>query len=41
MNNLRLGTKVRALRRKEQLTQMQLAAKLEISPSYLSPRTCW
>ncbi|MEA2462463.1 MAG: family transcriptional regulator, fatty acid utilization regulator [Acidobacteriota bacterium] len=36
MNNLRLGTKVRALRRKEQLTQMQLAAKLEISPSYLN-----
>jgi hypothetical protein len=36
MNNLRLGTKVRALRRKEQLTQTQLAAKLEISPSYLN-----
>jgi hypothetical protein len=36
MNNLRLGTKVRTLRRKEQLTQMQLAAKLEISPSYLN-----
>jgi predicted transcriptional regulator/DNA-binding XRE family transcriptional regulator len=34
--NLRLGTKVRALRRKEQLTQTQLAAKLEISPSYLN-----
>ena len=36
MNNLRLGTKVRALRRKEQLTQTQLAARLEISPSYLN-----
>jgi len=34
--NLRLGTKVRALRRKEQLTQTQLAARLEISPSYLN-----
>ena len=32
----RLGTKVRALRRKEQLTQTQLAQRLEISPSYLN-----
>ncbi len=32
----RLGTKVRTLRRREQLTQTQLAAKLEISPSYLN-----
>lgn len=36
MTTLRLGTKVRALRRREQLTQTQLAAKLEISPSYLN-----
>lgn len=36
MSNLRLGSKVRTLRRKEQLTQTQLAAKLEISPSYLN-----
>jgi predicted transcriptional regulator/DNA-binding XRE family transcriptional regulator len=34
--NLRLGSKVRALRRREQLTQTQLAAKMEISPSYLN-----
>ncbi|HEY0160340.1 MAG TPA: short-chain fatty acyl-CoA regulator family protein [Thermoanaerobaculia bacterium] len=33
---LRLGSKVRALRRREQLTQTQLAARLEISPSYLN-----
>jgi predicted transcriptional regulator/DNA-binding XRE family transcriptional regulator len=34
--NLRLGSKVRSLRRREQLTQTQLAAKLAISPSYLN-----
>lgn len=33
---LRLGAKVRAFRRKEQLTQTQLAERLEISPSYLN-----
>ncbi|HYH05450.1 MAG TPA: short-chain fatty acyl-CoA regulator family protein [Thermoanaerobaculia bacterium] len=33
---LKLGAKVRAFRRKEQLTQMQLAEKLDISPSYLN-----
>lgn len=33
---VRLGSKVRALRRREQLTQTQLAAKLDISPSYLN-----
>ena len=32
----RLGTKVRALRRREELTQKELAARLEISPSYLN-----
>jgi predicted transcriptional regulator/DNA-binding XRE family transcriptional regulator len=32
----RLGGKVRALRRREQLTQVQLAQKLEVSPSYLN-----
>jgi predicted transcriptional regulator/transcriptional regulator with XRE-family HTH domain len=32
----RLGPKVRAFRRKEQLTQAQLAERLEISPSYLN-----
>ena len=32
----RLGTKVRALRRREGLTQKELAARLEISPSYLN-----
>src|SRR5947199_8126680 len=31
-----LGTKVRTLRRREGLTQADLAAKLEISPSYLN-----
>jgi hypothetical protein len=36
MTTLRLGTKVRSFRRKEQLTQTQLAARLEISPSYLN-----
>jgi len=35
-NELRLGPKVRSLRRREGLTQTQLAAKLEISPSYLN-----
>lgn len=34
--NVRLGSKVRTLRRRGQLTQTQLAAKLEISPSYLN-----
>jgi predicted transcriptional regulator/DNA-binding XRE family transcriptional regulator len=34
--SLRLGSKVRTLRRREQFTQTQLAAKLEISPSYLN-----
>lgn len=33
---LKLGAKVRAFRRKEQLTQTQLADKLAISPSYLN-----
>jgi predicted transcriptional regulator/DNA-binding XRE family transcriptional regulator len=32
----KLGTKVRAFRRKEQLTQVQLAQKLEVSASYLN-----
>lgn len=32
----KLGTKVRAFRRREQLTQVQLADRLEISPSYLN-----
>ena len=32
----KLGPKVRAMRRREQLTQVQLAEKLEISPSYLN-----
>jgi predicted transcriptional regulator/transcriptional regulator with XRE-family HTH domain len=32
----KLGSKVRALRRREGLTQTDLAAKLEISPSYLN-----
>jgi len=32
----KLGPKVRAFRRKEQLTQVQLAERLEISPSYLN-----
>ncbi len=35
-NDLRLGPKVRSLRRREGLTQTQLAAKLDISPSYLN-----
>ena len=33
---LKLGPKVRTFRRKEQLTQTQLAERLEISPSYLN-----
>ena len=33
---LRLGAKVRAFRRREQLTQTQLAERLDISPSYLN-----
>jgi len=33
---LRLGPKVRSFRRREQLTQTQLAERLEISPSYLN-----
>ncbi len=33
---LNLGTKVRSIRRRERLTQTDLAAKLEISPSYLN-----
>jgi predicted transcriptional regulator/DNA-binding XRE family transcriptional regulator len=32
----KLGSKVRGFRRKEQLTQVQLAQRLEISPSYLN-----
>ena len=32
----RLGGKVRALRRKESLSQVQLAERLGISPSYLN-----
>src|SRR5262249_15138294 len=32
----KLGGKVRGFRRKEQLTQVQLAERLEISPSYLN-----
>src|SRR5687768_16048972 len=34
--NVRLGSKVRTLRRRGQLTQTQLDSKLEISPSYLN-----
>jgi predicted transcriptional regulator/DNA-binding XRE family transcriptional regulator len=34
--NLMLGVRVRSLRRRESLTQVQLAEKLEISPSYLN-----
>lgn len=33
---IRLGSKVRTLRRREQMTQTQLAQKLGISPSYLN-----
>src|SRR5436190_6880915 len=32
----KLGAKVRSFRRKEQITQVQLAERLEISPSYLN-----
>jgi predicted transcriptional regulator/DNA-binding XRE family transcriptional regulator len=35
-DSARLGGKVRALRRREQLTQVQLAQRLGISPSYLN-----
>ncbi|MGZ7039320.1 MAG: helix-turn-helix domain-containing protein, partial [Thermoanaerobaculia bacterium] len=34
MTNLRLGPKVRTFRRREGLTQTDLAGRLEISPSY-------
>src|SRR5690348_16897654 len=33
---LKLGNKVRSLRRREHLTQTELASRLEISPSYLN-----
>jgi predicted transcriptional regulator/DNA-binding XRE family transcriptional regulator len=33
---LMLGVRIRSLRRREELTQVQLAEKLEISPSYLN-----
>ena len=36
MAALRIGNKVRSLRRREGMTQTQLAAQLEISPSYLN-----
>lgn len=36
MTSARLGSKVRMLRRREGLTQTELAARLEISPSYLN-----
>ena len=36
MSQFKLGAKVRSLRRKEGLSQTDLAAKLEISPSYLN-----
>lgn len=36
MSTPKLGPKVRTFRRKEQLTQIQLAERLEISPSYLN-----
>ncbi|HEY8041425.1 MAG TPA: helix-turn-helix transcriptional regulator, partial [Polyangiaceae bacterium] len=32
----RLGAKVRSLRRRENLTQVQMAERLGISPSYLN-----
>ena len=35
-SQLKLGAKVRAMRRREQLTQTQLAERLGISPSYLN-----
>ena len=33
---LKLGAKIRNLRRREKLSQVQLAEKLDISPSYLN-----
>ncbi|HYS52746.1 MAG TPA: short-chain fatty acyl-CoA regulator family protein [Thermoanaerobaculia bacterium] len=36
MSALRIGNKVRSLRRREGVSQTQLAAQLEISPSYLN-----
>jgi predicted transcriptional regulator/transcriptional regulator with XRE-family HTH domain len=36
MTALRLGNKVRSLRRRDAMTQAQLATRLEISPSYLN-----
>lgn len=36
MDTVHLGTKIRALRRREQMTQVQLAARLGVSPSYLN-----
>lgn len=36
MSALKLGTKMRSLRRRDALTQTDLAARLEISPSYLN-----
>src|SRR5436305_4800221 len=36
MTTSKLGAKVRALRRKEGLTQTDLAQRLEVSPSYLN-----
>ena len=50
MAAVRLGNKVRSLRRRDGMTQTQLAAQLEISPSYLNlssitsgrcRRICW
>jgi predicted transcriptional regulator/DNA-binding XRE family transcriptional regulator len=35
-STLKLGSKVRTLRRREHLTQTELASRLEISPSYLN-----
>src|SRR5262245_1379456 len=34
--SLKLGAKIRNLRRRERLSQVQLAEKLDISPSYLN-----
>src|SRR6202022_4024546 len=36
MPALRIGNKVRSLRRRDGMTQTQLAGRLEISPSYLN-----
>ena len=36
MSSLRLGSKVRALRRRENVSQTELAGKLDISASYLN-----